>query len=77
MLTREKRKRGEGQLEALDTEIQRRLHKKEISLPWKLGPFKFEDDFFEAFKLMKAMVEELYHEEVGKGIQKLKKVNLR
>jgi hypothetical protein len=62
MLTREKLKRGEGQLEALDTEIQRRPHKQEMSSPRKLGPFKSEDDFFEAFKLMQAMVEELYHE---------------
>ena len=56
MLTREKLKQGEGQLEALDIEIQRRPHKQEMSSPWKLGPFKYEDDFFEAFKLMQAMV---------------------
>jgi hypothetical protein len=62
MLTREKLKRGEGQLEALDIEIQRRQHKQEMSSPQKLGPFKSEDDFFEAFKLMQAMEEELYHE---------------
>jgi hypothetical protein len=62
MLTRAKLKRGEGQLEALDTKIQRRPHKKEMSSPLKLGPFKSEVDFFEAFKLMQAMVEEIYHE---------------
>jgi hypothetical protein len=62
MLTREKLKQGEGQLEALDTEIQRRPHKQEMSSPWKLGPFKYEDDFFEAFKLMQSMVEDIYHE---------------
>jgi hypothetical protein len=59
---REKLKRGEGQLEALDTEIQRRPHKQEMSSLGKLGPYKFEDDFFKAFKLMQAIVEELYHE---------------
>ena len=62
MLTREKIKRGEGQLEALDIEIQRRPHNQGMSLPRKLGPYKYEDDFFEAFKLMQAMVDELYHE---------------
>ena len=62
MLTRAKLKRGEGQLEALDTEIQRRSHKQEMSSPQKLGPYKTEDDFFEAFKLMQSMVEELFHE---------------
>ena len=62
MLTREKFKRGEGQLEALNTKILRRLHKQEMSSPRKLGPFASEDDFFEAFKLMQAMVEEIYHE---------------
>ena len=55
-------KRGEGQLEALDTKIQRRPHKQEMSSPRKLGPYKTEDDFFEAFKLMQAMVKEIYHE---------------
>jgi hypothetical protein len=53
MLTRAKLKRGEGQLEAL---------KQEMSSPRKLGPYASEDDFFEAFKLMQAMVEEIYHE---------------
>jgi hypothetical protein len=33
-----------------------------MSSPRKLGPFAYEDDFFEAFQLMKSMVEELYHE---------------
>jgi hypothetical protein len=39
-----------------------RVKWQEIYLPWKLGPFKSEDDFFEAFKLMQAMVEVLYYE---------------
>ena len=62
MLTRAKLKRGEGQLEALNTEIQMRLHKQEMSSPRKLGSYASEDDFFESFQLMKAMVEELYQE---------------
>jgi hypothetical protein len=33
-----------------------------MSSPRKLGPYKTEDDFFEAFKLMQAMVEDIYHE---------------
>jgi hypothetical protein len=39
--------------------------------PRKLGPFKSEDDFFEAFKLMQAMVEELYHERGKQRIQRV------
>jgi hypothetical protein len=71
MLTRKKLKQGEGQLEALNKEIQRRLHKQEMSSPRKLGPFTYEDDFFESLKLMKAMVEELYHE---RGLRRNPKV---
>jgi hypothetical protein len=33
-----------------------------MSSPRKIGPYEYEDDLFEAFKLMKAMVEEIYHE---------------
>jgi hypothetical protein len=50
MLTRAKLKHGEGKLECFDPEIQRRIHKHEMDSPRKLGPFKSEDDFFEAFK---------------------------
>jgi hypothetical protein len=64
MLMREKIKRGEGQLEALDINIQRRPYKQEMSSPRKFGHYKTEDDLFEAFKLMQAMVEDLYHERV-------------
>jgi hypothetical protein len=62
MITRAKLKRGEGQLEDFNPEIQRRPRKREMSSLRKLGPFASEDDFFEAFQFMKAMVEELYHE---------------
>ena len=71
MLTRAKIKREEGQLEAFNPEIQRRPHKQEMSSPRKLGPYASEDDFFEAFQLRKAMVEELYHE---RGQQRISKV---
>ena len=30
--------------------------------PRRIGPYKSEDDFFEAFNLIKEMVEELYNE---------------
>ena len=49
MVTREKIKQGEGQLEALNTKIQRRPHKQEMSSPRKLGPFASKDDLFESF----------------------------
>jgi hypothetical protein len=62
MLTREKLKQGEGQLEALNIEIQRRPHKQEMCSPRKIGPFASKDDFFDSFQLMKTMVEELYYE---------------
>jgi hypothetical protein len=39
--------------------------------PRKLGPYASEDDFFEAFQLMKAMVEELYHERGQRIISKV------
>jgi hypothetical protein len=71
MLTRKKLKQGEGQLEALNKEIQRRLHKQEMSSLRKLGPFTYEDDLFESLKLMKAMVEELYQE---RGLRRNPKV---
>jgi hypothetical protein len=62
MLTRAKIKRGEGQLEAFNLEIQRRPHKQEMYSPRRLGPYASEDYLFEAFQLMKSMVEDLYHE---------------
>jgi hypothetical protein len=34
----------------------------EMATPRKTNPFNFEEDFFEAFSLMKEMVEELYNE---------------
>jgi hypothetical protein len=71
MLTRDRLKRGEGQLEAFNPEIQRRSRKQEMASPRKLGPYASEDNFFEAFQLMKAMVEELYHE---RGQQRVPKV---
>jgi hypothetical protein len=71
MLTRAKLKRGEGQLEDFNPEIQRRPHKQEMSSPRKLGPYASEDDLFEEFKLMKSMVEELYHERGQRRISKV------
>jgi hypothetical protein len=71
MLTRETLKKGEGQLEVLNTKIQRRPHKQEMSSLRKLGIFASEDNFFESFQLMKAMVEELYQE---RGLQRNPKV---
>jgi hypothetical protein len=38
--------------------------------PRRLGPYEYKDDLFEAFQLMKAMVEELYHERGKQRIQK-------
>jgi hypothetical protein len=57
MVTREKIKQGEGQLEALNTKIQRRPHKQEMSSSRKLGPFASKENLFESFQLTKAMVE--------------------
>jgi hypothetical protein len=42
-----------------------------MSSPRKLGPFAYEDDFFESLKLMKAMVEDLYQE---RGLRRNPKV---
>ena len=71
MLTREKLKRGEGQLEVLNTKIQRRPHKQDMSSLRKLGPYASKDDSFEAFELMKSMVEEFYHERSQRRISKV------
>jgi hypothetical protein len=42
-----------------------------MSSPRKLGPYAFEENFFEAFQLMKSMVEELYHERGQRRITKV------
>jgi hypothetical protein len=69
MLTRARLKRGEGKLASYNPEIQRRFRKREMDSPRRLGPYEYEDDFFEAFQLMKAMVEDLYHERGKQRIQ--------
>jgi hypothetical protein len=64
MLTRDKHKRGEGKLESYNPEIGSRsfTRREEMASPRKIGPYESEDDFFNAFNQMKAMVEELYSE---------------
>jgi hypothetical protein len=61
MLTRSKSKQGEGKLASYNIQIGSRsfTRRGKMDSPRKLGPYDFEDDFFEAF-LMKAMVEEMY-----------------
>jgi hypothetical protein len=56
MLTRARLKRGEGKLASYNPEIQRILHKREMDSPRRLCTYEYEDDFFEEFKLMQAMV---------------------
>jgi hypothetical protein len=64
MLTRSKSKRGEGKLASYNPEIGSRsfTRRGEMDSPRRLGPYDSEDDFFEAFNLMKAMVEEMYED---------------
>jgi hypothetical protein len=48
-----------------------------MTSPRKLGPYNFEDDFFKAFNLLKAMVEEMYEgREKAKEEGALEKVEL-
>ena len=69
MLTRAKHKHGEGKLESYNPGIGSRsfIRREEMASPRKIGPYESEDDFFNAFNQMKAMVEELYSE---RGLQK-------
>jgi hypothetical protein len=64
MLTRSKSKRGEGKLASYNPEIgsRRFTRREEMASTRRLCPYKFEDDFFEAFNLMKAMVEKMYED---------------
>jgi len=63
MLTRSKQKHGEGKLEFYNPKIgSRRFTRREaMTSPRKIGPYEFEDDFFNAFNQTKAMVEDLYN----------------
>jgi hypothetical protein len=56
MLTRARLKRGEKKLASYNREIQTRIRKREMDSPIKLGPYKYEEDFFKAFNLMQSMV---------------------
>jgi hypothetical protein len=69
MLTRAKHKRGERKLESYNPEIGSRsfTQREEMASPRKIGPFEYEDEFFNSFNQMKAMVEELYSE---RGLRK-------
>jgi hypothetical protein len=64
MLTRSRIKKGEGKLEVYNPKIgsRRSTQRGEMATPRKTNPFNSEEDFFEAFSLMKEMVEELYNE---------------
>jgi hypothetical protein len=64
MLTRSKSKQGEGKLASYNLEIGSRSFNKrgKMASPRRLGPYNFEYYFFEAFNLMKAMVEEMYED---------------
>jgi hypothetical protein len=61
MLTGSKYKQGEGKLASYNTEIGSRsfTRRGEMASTRRLGPYDSEDDFFKAFNLMKAMVEEI------------------
>ena len=54
--------RGEGKLANYNPEIGSRIftRRREMTSSRKLGPYNFEDDFFEDFNLMKLVVEEIY-----------------
>jgi hypothetical protein len=56
--TGSKSKRGEGKLSSYNPEIGSRIftRRREMTSSRKLGPYNFEDDFFEDFNLMKSMV---------------------
>jgi hypothetical protein len=69
MLTRDKHKRGEGKLESYNPEIgsMRFTRRQEMDSIRKIGPYKYKDDFLNAFNHMNEMVEELYNE---RGLRK-------
>jgi hypothetical protein len=62
MLTRSNSKQGEGKIASYNTEIglRRFNRRREMTSLRKLGPYDSKDDFFEAFNLIKSMVEEMY-----------------
>jgi hypothetical protein len=64
MLTGYRLKNGEGKLEAYNPKIgsRRSTQRGDMDKPRKMNPFNYEEDFFEAFILMKEMVEEIYNE---------------
>jgi hypothetical protein len=64
MLTRFKSKRGEGKIASYNPEIGSRsfTQRGKMASPRRLGPYDSKDDFFEAFNLMKVMVEGIYED---------------
>jgi hypothetical protein len=64
MLTVSRLKKGEGKIKTYNAKIssRRSTQRGEITRPGRKNPFNYEEDFFEAFSLMKEMVEELYNE---------------
>jgi hypothetical protein len=64
MLTSSRLDKGEGKIEVYNPKIgsRRSTRKGDMATPRKTHPFNSEEDFFEEFALMKAMVEELYNE---------------
>ena len=71
MLTRARLKQGEGKLASFNPRVQRRSRKQEMDSLRKLSPYASKENFFEAFQLMKFMLEELYHERGQRRISKV------
>jgi hypothetical protein len=62
MITSSKSKRGEGKLTSYNPQIGTTIFtlQREMTLPKKSGAYNTKYDFFEAFNLIKSMVESMY-----------------